>query len=322
LLFEQGAITVDDYLGQARANLPRRAPNPALAQAFHQNIARAIARSEQQLRERPADPEAHFQVGSAYGFQASYTATVEGRVMGSLGMARRAYREHVRVLELDPQRKDAGLIVGMYRYSVANLSAPMRLLARLAGIGGDREAGIRLVEEAARYTSAVQANALFTLILIYNREARYDEALAVIAQLRQLYPGNRLLWLEAGSTALRAGRAADARVFLEEGLVRLSGDSRSHATGEDSRWHYAYGSALVALHEAAPAERALTDALTGAERAWVRGRIHKELGKLADLRGDRSRALTEYRTAARLCQEDHDTDCDKELTTLTRSRSR
>jgi len=322
LLFQQGAITVDDYLGQARANLPRQAPTSALAGAFHQNLARAVALSEQQLREHPADPEAHFQVGSAYGFLASYTATVEGRVLGSLGSARRAYREHARVLALDPQRKDAGLIVGMYRYAVANLSAPMRLLARLAGFGGDREAGIRLVEDAARYPSAVQANALFALILMYNREARYEAALDVIARLRELYPGNRLLWLEAGSTALRAGRAADAKVFLEEGLARMSKDTRARASGEDSRWQYAYGSALVALREVAGAERALAAALVGAERAWVRGRIHEELGKLADLRSDRPHALTEYRAAERLCQEDHDSDCSKELKALMKTRYR
>src|SRR5262245_13587235 len=38
LLFEQGAITVDDYLGQARANLPRPAPDTELAAAFQQFI--------------------------------------------------------------------------------------------------------------------------------------------------------------------------------------------------------------------------------------------------------------------------------------------
>jgi len=31
LLFEQGVITVDDYLGQARANLPRSSPTAAAA---------------------------------------------------------------------------------------------------------------------------------------------------------------------------------------------------------------------------------------------------------------------------------------------------
>ena len=94
----------------------------------------------------------------------------------------------------------------MYRYAVSELSMPLRLGAYLAGLGGGRERGLRMVEEAARYPSDVQPNAQFTLILLYNRAARYDDALRVIGDLQQRFPRNRLLWLEAGGTALRAER--------------------------------------------------------------------------------------------------------------------
>jgi tetratricopeptide (TPR) repeat protein len=313
LLFEQGAITVDDYLGQARANLPRANPIAALDVAFHDALRQTLTLSEERLRNHPSDADAHYHAGAAYGYLASYTATVEGRLLGSLGPARRAYHEHQRALELDPRRKDAGLVVGMYRYAVSSLPAPLRLLARLAGFGGDRERGLRLVEEAASYSSDTQPNALFTLILMYNREARYDDALRVIGELQRRFPRNRLLWLEAGSTALRAGRPADANAALEEGLARLSHDPRPRAFGEDARWRYAHGAALVGLGNSAAAERELRAALAGATRDWVRGRVHKELGKLADLAGDRPRAIDEYRLADRLCRQDRDGDCSDEV---------
>ena len=319
LLFEQGAITVDDYLGQARASLPRARPTAALDAAFHDSLRQALGLSEERLRNHPTEADAHYQAGAAYGFLASYTATVEGRLLGSLGPARRAYHEHERTLELDPRRQDAGLIVGMYRYAVSALPAPLRLLAHLAGFGGDRERGLRLVEDAARYPSDVQPNAMFTLILMYNREARYDDALRVIRELEQRFPRNRLLWLEEGSTALRARRPADAKRALEEGIVRLSRDPRPRAFGEDARWRYAYGSALVALKDVRPAERELRAALAGTSRDWVRGRIHKELGKLAETSGDRARALEEYRVADRFCGQDHDSDCSEEVKTLMRT---
>ena len=100
LLFEQGAITVDDYLGQARAT-SRVTPSGARGTAFHDALRQALTLSERGS-DHPADADAHYQVGAAYGFLASYTATVEGRLLGSLGPARRAYHEHERVLELDP----------------------------------------------------------------------------------------------------------------------------------------------------------------------------------------------------------------------------
>jgi tetratricopeptide (TPR) repeat protein len=308
-LFQQGAVTVDDYLGQARANVSRKAPPEELAAAFRDYTTRALALAEKRLREKPHDVDAHFQVGAVAGFQASYTATVEGRVLGGLGSARRAYGEHKRCLEIDPRRKDAGLIVGMYRYAVSGLPAPVRLLARIAGFGSGREDGLRLIEEAARYPSDVQTNALFTLILIYNREGRHTDALRLIRDLQVRYPRNRLLWLEAGSTALRASRPAEALEALDEGLARAAKDPRPRAFGEEARWRYYRGAALVALRDPIAAERELRSVLAGEAHEWIKGRAHLELGKLADLGGSRTQAVSEYRAALRDCRPDRDTVC-------------
>ena len=59
LLFNQGAITVDDYLGQARANIPKPKPDPILAAHFHEALQQAIAISEARLRDRSSDAEQH-----------------------------------------------------------------------------------------------------------------------------------------------------------------------------------------------------------------------------------------------------------------------
>jgi tetratricopeptide (TPR) repeat protein len=308
-LFQQGAITADDYLGRVRAKVDRKPVSPGLAAAFRAHLDRALTLAEQRVRVNPRDAEAHFQVGAAHGFLASYTATIEGRVMGGFGAARRAYREHSRVLQLDPTRKDAGLVVGMYRYAVSMLPWHWRLLADLAGFDGGRETGVRLVEEAAAHASDVQPNALFTLIVIYNREGRYDDALRVIGQLQQRYPRNRLLWLEAGTTALRAGRFTSACEALEQGLAKLAADPRPRAFGEDARWRYAYGAALAALGRIEPAQRELRMVLTTDAPAWLRGRAHNELGKISDVAGNRAAALAAFREADRLCRADRDAPC-------------
>jgi tetratricopeptide (TPR) repeat protein len=243
IVFEQGAISVDDYLGQAKARHQRQPPRPELAEKFRRYIRRSLTLSEERLRNNRTDADAHYQVGAAYGCLASYTATVEGRVRDSLGPARRAYKAHQRVLLLDPRRKDAALIVGMTRHAVASLSAPLRLIAYLAGFDGNSDRGLRLVQEAAQYPGETRRNALFTLVLLYNREGRHDAALQLIKELQQEYPRNRLLWLEEGNTLLRAGRPAEATKALEEGLARLARDTRPRAPGEESRWQLALESA-------------------------------------------------------------------------------
>jgi tetratricopeptide (TPR) repeat protein len=309
LLFQQGAVSVDDYLGQALASVPRKPPPADAAEAFHTFIDRATAIADQRIRENPGSADARFQAGAAAGFRASYLGTIEGRVLGGVGAARRAYDEHSRCMELDPSRKDAGLILGMYRYAIAELSFTKRLLARLAGFDADRASGLRLVEEASRYPSDVQTNARFTLILLYNREGRHADALRVIRQLQQLYPRNRLLWLEAGKTALRAAQPADALAALDEGLARFSTDPRPRSFGEEARWRYYRGAALTALRETDRAHAELEAALAKEGPAWVRGRTHVELGKLADLDASRPRAIEEYRLAIQDCRADRDASC-------------
>jgi len=316
-LFQQGAVTAEDYLGQARSDSHRRPPSAALETVFRDHLDRAIKLAADRCR-TSGSADAHFQLGSAYGYQATYAATIEGSLLGTLRAARRAYAEHERVLEMDPTRKGAGLIVGMYQYAVASLPLASRLMARVAGFSGGRERGLRMVEEAAAHPSDVQTNARFTLIVIYNREGRFDDALRVVAQLQQQYPRNRLLWLEAGSTALRAGRPELSRRFLEHGLAMLAHDPRPRAFGEHARWGYYHGATLAALKESDAARRTLDAALRDPARSWVLGRIHTELGKLADLAGDRPRALDEYRAAIPLCDADEDEVCVKEARGLTK----
>ena len=116
---------------------------------------------------------------------------------------------------LAPDDPDPRLILGTYRYVVSGLNLPTRMVAYMAGLDGDRARGLQLVEQAATSASPVRTEARFALILLYNREQRWDDALRVLAQLRDAYPRNRLLWLETGATCLRAGRAADALRWLD-----------------------------------------------------------------------------------------------------------
>jgi tetratricopeptide (TPR) repeat protein len=144
----------------------------------------------------------------------------------------------------------------------------------------------------------------------------------MIEALQQEFPRNRLLWLEAGTAELRAGRLTDARRSLEEGMARLERDLRPRAFGEEARWKLAHGSVLIALKAFAPADRELREAALEPARDWVHGRIHCELGKLADAAADRSRALAEYRLAVPLCEHDHDSACSDEARRLMKTRYR
>jgi tetratricopeptide (TPR) repeat protein len=305
--FLRGSITVDDYLGSVtRPNINMLPPPPEEARRFQTHIARALQIAEADLRARPQDPNVHFRLGSVVGVQASYGATVEGKVLASFRAARRAYDAHERVLELDPGRKDAGLIVGTYRYIVSALSMPIRMMAYIAGFGGGRERGLRMIEEAATVPGVTQTDARFALLLLYNREKRFDDALRVIADLQKQYPRNRQLWYEAGATLIRAGRYTEADATLSEGLRRSATDTRERMFGEDALWHYKRGLARARLRRPSEARADLQVALEREARDWVRGRAHAELGQLALAAGNRELARQEYRLAMELATRGND----------------
>ena len=130
LLFQRGAVTVDHYLGSfSSSTVDLKKPPADVDEEFRREVGKAIELAEQRVAAHPNDAQAHYDLGAAVGLQASYIATVEGRMLAGFRNARRAYDEHERVLALDPSRKDAGLIVGTYRYVVSTLSLPMRMMA-------------------------------------------------------------------------------------------------------------------------------------------------------------------------------------------------
>ena len=307
MMFARGALSADEFLSSLpESNVKMKAPPAEKEAAFHTNVQKAISLAEAQVRQRPRDADAHMNLGAARGLLAAYTVTIDGSLFEAVGLARSAFKVIENVLKLDPSRKDASFFAGSYRYAVANLSAVKRWLAYLAGFGGDRERAIRLLEESAAYPSDIQADARALLVLVYNKERRYDDALRLLEALRRDFPRNRLLWLESGATDMRAGRPARALEYLDTGVAMFERDQRLKAFGEAALWYAKRGAVRAALGDRAGAEADLRKALAAEGRDWVHGRSHLELGKLADVSGDRAAAVAEYRRAAALCGKDRD----------------
>ncbi len=297
-LFHRGALTVDHYTGGITTSSLDLPPAPeAITRQFRDTINEAIRLAEQAVQKRPDDPDALYDLGAAYGLQASWTASVEGSVRRAFSPARRAFNLQERVLELHPDRRAAGAIVGTYRYAVARMRLPSRLLAYVAGFGGGREQGVALLEAAATPGSESRFEAQTALVLIYSREERHEDAYRLLTEMSKAFPGNRILVLERGSAALRAGRPTEAERILLDGVNRLADDARPRIPGEEALWHFKLGLARLELGRRTDAARSLQVALDSRPEPWMRGRIELALGKIADLDGRRSAALERYRRA-------------------------
>ena len=320
MLFLRGAVTVDHYLGpfnRARVDLTK--PPPELVADFQKSITTALSLAESNVTALPKDAGAHYDLGAALGLNASYIASIDGKLIAGFRAASRAYNEHEKVLSLDPSKKDAGLTVGTYRYVVSTLSVPLRLVAYAAGFGGGRERGIQMLKETAAGGIETRTDAMFALVLVYNREKQYDDALGVLQELRKQLPRNRLVLLEIGSTALRAGRFEQADAILTEGLAMLAATGGPRIPGEEGLWRYKRGAARVGLRRADAARPDLESATSASAQTWVRGRARVELAKIALQQGDRSAAAGEARQAETLCEQGQDPVCVEDARKLLRT---
>lgn len=297
-LFHRGAVTVDHYMGGLTGSSIRLPDPPAsIAADFQTSVTRAIALAEMRLARSPRDPDALYDAGAAYGLQASWTASVQGRVRGAFGMARRAYNIQERVLALEPTRVGAGTVVGTYRYAVAGLGLASRMVAYLAGFGGDKARAIALLEAATAAESESRLEARTALVLIYSREGRHGDAFRLLSSMSTEFPENRILVLERGAAAIRAGRVREADEILSGGIERLDADVRRRLPGEHAVWYYRRGLARLELGRLDAAAADLNMARQRLPELWIRGRIELTLGKLADLSGRRADARDLYRRA-------------------------
>jgi tetratricopeptide (TPR) repeat protein len=298
MLYERGALTVDAYLGGlTKGLLGLPPPDPDRDAAFTREITRAIDLASAALDKNKDDVQARYDLGAAYGLEASYRASIKGSTSSAFSAARHAFNAQETVLDEDPDRVGAGLVVGTYRYLVSIMALPARMFAYLAGFGGGKERGIELVEAAER-DPETRVEAETALVLIYTREHRNIDALRLLNELAAEFPRNRLFVFEQGAAALRAGQSARANDILTRGLEALSRDDRPKIPGEQAMWLYKRGEARLAMHRRADAVADLEHALASGPVGWIRGRIEVALGQAADLAGARDRALDWYQRAA------------------------
>ncbi len=318
ILFQRGAVTVDHYLGsltKSQVHLPK--PDPAAAAEFKAAIGKALELAQAKLETNSRDLQAQYDAGAAYGLQASYVASVEGSLSSAFGIARRAYTAQEAVLEREPSRVSAGLVVGTYRYLVSTMSMPKRWLAYIVGFGGDKEKALNLLERAMKAPES-RVDASTALMVIYSREGRHLDVVRLARELGRDFPRNRLFVLEEGSAAIRAGRHDDAEAALNRGYDQMLKDPRPKIPGEEALWLYKRALSRVYRNLTVAAAGDVDRAMAATPTEWVRGRLLVERGKLADLAGRRTEAVATYTSAAAVCRAVADAPCEKEAGELRR----
>lgn len=297
-MFRDGALESELVSGNnSFLRRPKLNPTRETEREFLGEVAKAMAISEARLKKNPNDIGALYALGISYGLRANYYWVVKKAWRDSLSDATAARRQHNRIEELEPANVDARLVQGLHDYIVGSLPLIYRSFGFLVGIRGDKEKGIRTVQDVARNGRLNRIDAEILLCALYRRENQPLTAVPMINDLIRRFPRNFLLRLELSQMYSIAGDGTHALAALQE-LKQLKTD---HAPGFDrvpwekiyfqegtiQFWYRDLNHSLENLKKVAAASGDL-DLNTGAY-AFLR------IGQIYDLTQRRSQALEAYR---------------------------
>lgn len=143
---------------------------------------------------QPASTVSYFYLGSAYSYL-SRVDVMNQDLFSAFFHARKGSHHLKNVLDMDPLFVDAGLNIGVVRYFAATrLNGWQSALASLAGMGGQREDALALLDRTAAEGDFNRDEARLILAVIYNSVENNDSlAWQYIQPYYDMYPENNLI---------------------------------------------------------------------------------------------------------------------------------
>jgi tetratricopeptide (TPR) repeat protein len=299
-MFRNGALESEMVSGtNSFLRRPKMNPEPSTETHFLNEIALAMSLAQARLAKNPNDADALYAESVSYGLRSNFYWVVKKSWRDSLRDATSARHLDDRVEQLQPDNVDARLVEGLDDYIVGSLPWTWRTLGFLIGIKGDKEKGIRLVKEVSEHGVSNKYDAKILLGALYRRENKPLWVVPLVQDLIARFPRNFILRLELSQMYSMAGDKAHALEAVEEvarqkranapGYGRVPWEKIYFQEGTIQFWYRDFDAALENLTKVAASANDV-DLNTGVY-TFLR------IGQIYDLKGQRARALAQYRKA-------------------------
>lgn len=209
-LYRTGAMNTGEYANDSFVGQIHRPADPAQKERIKQLVEQALKLEDAELARNSNNVDMLYARGVTRAQFALYTGLIERAWFSALRNAVGARHDHERVLELSPQYNDAKLVVGSHNYVMGSLPMWVKVAVALVGLSGDREKGIRYLEEAEKANGETSVDAGIVLLVFLRREHRYSDALSIANALAPRYPRNYLIALEQANLQRAWGKNREA----------------------------------------------------------------------------------------------------------------
>lgn len=196
----------NSFLDQKRAYVL----DPQVKERIQELESRALGLAEERLKKDPSNVQALYARGVTRSMQSTYTGLVLKAWLSALNNAKGSREDHERVLKLDPSYSDAKTIVGTHEYIAGSLPWAARMLAHLAGFGGNKQNGFKLLKQAGESDGETSVDAKIILTLFLRRDERFPEALKEVRTLTATHPRNFLFALEEANILKDSGQGPES----------------------------------------------------------------------------------------------------------------
>jgi len=308
-LFRDGALESELVSGNnSFLRRPKLEPPAAVEKRFFAEIDRSMQLCQARIAKNPRDTVALHALSVAFALRANYGFLVRKSWRASLSDSSQARKFDNEVTEIDPGDYDAMLLQGGYDYIVGSLSWTLRALGFIAGFHGDKQRGIRTIEEVAAKGNENRVDAEIVLCALYRREGEATRAIPLVSRLIVRYPRNYLLRFELAQMYAATGNRTSALNTLSgiatlkrenaPGFGRIPWEKIYYETGNLEFWFDDLDRALANLRKVTgtPAQLKELDLNTGVLALMREGQIY-------DLENHHKLAVESYREAVRFAPE-------------------
>ena len=298
-LYHQDLLDTTYYAHDNFLTNQRKVDIPAAERESIESLTnQTISLADQHLKANPQDKNALFARGYAKGLHAAFITLADHSYFAAARQGLSSRNDSEAVLKLDPDYADANMAVGIQQFAVASLPRFVRMVVGIAGVGGNKEKGLRLLRISAEKGTITSVESRTTLSLFLRHDGRYGEALAVQHGLATEYPHDYLFRLEEANISKDKGDGMAAIAIYKVVLA----DAAKPGYFVDPRLQMAYfgladterGQNLIAD----AAKHYLDAANQPVSSDWLRKRAELNAGETLDLMHNRPAAIEQYQKAA------------------------
>lgn len=257
----------------------------------------AVREADSRLSKNPNDVDALFARAWVRSLRCAYVAMVERAYGTGFHLATKAKDDAAHALQIDPDYVDAKLITGVYEYVVGALPWPFKLMIGFAGITGSKSTGLAMLRDDGNRGVLTSVEARTVIALFLRREAKYQDAIQVVRQLKDAYPHDFLFCLEEANLRKDAGEGMAAVNSYRE-ILADNAKPGYFASAQLELADFGLGDALRGQHHYNEAAQAYEQAAaTRGVAPELKTRTLLDAGQCHDLNGERSLAIRDYQAA-------------------------